>query len=70
MPDLPTFTVSTTTANRLLAAFTDYSTDPETGATLTPQQAYKQWLRKNLVYFVLDRESEDDKATLETELPL
>lgn len=51
MPDLPTLTVTAAQAQVLLAAFGN-SIDPETGETLTPQQAYRRWLRDTLVQHV------------------
>ncbi|WP_426243673.1 hypothetical protein [Nocardioides sp. LHG3406-4] len=55
MPDLPTITVTPDQATRLLAAFAD-TTDPVTGEPLTPAQAYKLWLRDQLVRYVLAQE--------------
>lgn len=56
MPDLPTLTVTDAQAQRLLEVFTD-SVDPDTGQALTPQQAYRRWLRDTLVGHVLAQES-------------
>lgn len=66
MPNLPTFTVTQATAQRLLDAF-DGHTD-EDGSPLTPQQAYKQWLKRNLVAFVSDYETEHVENELRGEI--
>lgn len=55
MPDLPTLTVTTNQADRLLAAFDgQYDAD---GNVLTPAQAYRQWLRDGLRAYVLRSEA-------------
>jgi hypothetical protein len=68
MPTLPTFTVDQATADRLLAAF-DGQVD-DTGAALTPVQAYRKWLRGLLVHFVTNQESASSATTLESSMPL
>lgn len=79
MPTLPTLTVTDEQAERLLGVFTN-SVDPDTGESLTPQQAYRRWLRDTLVGHVLaqegirlDREAAEAKsralASLAGELP-
>lgn len=47
MPTLPTLTVTQAQADRLLAAF---------GTT----KAYKDWLKENLIQYVIDHESVTD----------
>jgi hypothetical protein len=66
MPNLPTFTVSDATAQRLLAAFAGQV--DETGAALTPQQAYKRWLKQNLLNYVLGQEARGNRPSLEADL--
>lgn len=67
MPNLPTFTVSDATATRLLNAFAGQK-DDETGADLTPQQAYKRWLKRNLMEYVTSKENLASQAALSGEL--
>jgi hypothetical protein len=67
MPTLPTFDVSTATATRLLKAF-EGQKDDETGAPLTSQQAYKRWLKRNLMEYVTHKENMASQATLSSEL--
>lgn len=66
MPNLPTFTVTDATATRLLKAF-EGQTDPE-GNPLTAQQAYKVWLKSNLMSYVTSQEAKAGSATLSAEL--
>lgn len=66
MPTLPTFTVTQPTADRLLAAF-DGQMD-EAGQPLTPTQAYKRWLKQNLVGYVTNFEAHQEQTVLEDEL--
>ena len=68
MPTLPTFTVTQTTADRLLAAFTDATA--EDGSALTAVEAYKEWLRRNLINYVLTTEARANTSSLEDDLPL
>jgi hypothetical protein len=58
MPDLPTFNVTQSVADRILAAFSGQR--DENGNSLTPAQAYKRWLRDNLAATVRSREAESD----------
>lgn len=67
MPALPTFDVSTSTGTRILNAFSGEK-DDETGADLTPQQAYKRWLKRVLMERVTAREQQASSASLSTEL--
>jgi hypothetical protein len=66
MPDLPTFTVSQATADRLLAAFSGQV--DEQGNALTPIQAYRRWLKQNLVNRVTQYEANGSKSSLETDI--
>lgn len=66
MPTLPTFTVTDATASRILAAFQNMKDDA--GATLTPANAYKRWLKDQLVHWVTTYESEAQKTTLGNEM--
>lgn len=68
MPALPTFDVSTATAERLLATFA--GEHDETGALLTPQQAYKRWLRSSLVSHVMSFEARKQVDDLTTKLTI
>jgi hypothetical protein len=52
MPNLPTFTVTDAQAARLLAAF---------GST----ENYKAWLKQQLTAYVLDKETEAERATFQ-----
>lgn len=63
---LPTFTVQDATAQRLLAAFSGQK--DENGVELTPANAYKRWLRDNLVSYVIAREKDSARVTLATEI--
>lgn len=68
MPTLPTFDVTATVANRILAAFqgeTDAAGNP-----LTPQQAYKRWLRLQLLSRVQATEAKSERTQWESDLPL
>ena len=67
MPTLPTFDVSAATATRLLNAFAGEK-DDETGADLTPQQAYRRWLKRVLMERVTAREQAAASAALSNEL--
>jgi len=67
MATLPTFDVSGTTATRILNAFSGEK-DDETGADLTPQQAYKRWLKRVLMERVTAKENIASQATLNNEL--
>lgn len=67
MPNLPTFTVTDATAARLLKAF-EGQKDDETGAALTPQQAYKRWLKRNLLEYVTHKENAASQSSLGNEL--
>ena len=67
MPDLPTFTVNNTVAQRLLSAF-DGEVDYETQQPLTPTEAYKRWLKENLFLHVRDHERREITDTLDTDL--
>lgn len=59
MPSLPTFdNVPDATAARILAAFQNQRDDQ--GNPLTPAQAYKRWLRENLITKVRHFESTQD----------
>lgn len=66
MPNLPTFMVTDAVANRLMAAFSGQTDD--NGLPITPQQAYKRWLRQQLTQYVVRRESEASGETLGNEL--
>lgn len=66
MPTLPTFTVSDATAQRILKTFQDHV--DENGVALTPTQAYKRWLRGNLIGHVQREEAIVKVDPLETEL--
>ena len=68
MPALPTLTVTQAIADRLLAAF-DGQVD-ETGAALTPVQAYKSWLRQHLVLQVTRTEADASASALDAQIPL
>lgn len=68
MPDLPTFTVSQATADRLLAAFAN-QTLPD-GTALTPVQAYKRWHREALISHVNLLEGQIQAASLQAQIPL
>lgn len=68
MPNLPTFTVTDTVAQRLLAAFEGQ--EDETGAPLTAVQAYKRWLRSSLTHYVLEQELRQKRDALQDQLPL
>jgi len=63
MPTLPTFDVTQTVADRILAAFTGER--DENGQALTPAQAYKRWLRMNLASRVRTHEAENDSLFTE-----
>lgn len=67
MPTLPTFTVTDPVAQRILKVF-ENQTD-ETGAALTPQQAYKRWLRGQLSAYVTNMEAVAASDSLEADLP-
>lgn len=69
MPALPTFTVSDSAATRILNAFKG-QTDYNTGAALTPMQAYKRWLRDSLIRHVKAVEAETTADPLESEMTL
>lgn len=67
---LPTITIQDdTVAQRLLAAFQG-QTDPTTGAALTAAQAYKRWLRDQLVLHVTDYENNNSTTSLAASVPL
>lgn len=66
MPTLPTFDVTQSVADRILAAFTGRK--DENGVTLTPVKAYRRWLRSNLIEEVTMAEAEDDKTQLQSDL--
>jgi hypothetical protein len=66
MPTLPTFTVTQTTADRLFAAFSGQV--DEAGNALTPVQAYRRWLKQNLVNRVLQSEAQGSKSSLEDDI--
>lgn len=79
MPDLPTVTVTQTQADRILAAFQGVT--DETGAAVTPQQAYKRWLSQALREKVLtvervkidrelDQTRKDRLKVIEQDLPV
>lgn len=67
MPALPTFDVSAATATRIMKSF-ENEKDDETGADLTPQQAYKRWLKRVLMERVTAREQAASSAALSDEL--
>jgi hypothetical protein len=67
MPTLPTFDVSATTATRIMKVF-ENQTDDETGEPLTPQVAYKRWLKRVLMEKVTSFESMQVNAALDDEL--
>ena len=50
MPDLPTLTVTTEQANRMIAAFAPRDPDK------TPQQNYKDWLKERIIEYVIQQE--------------
>lgn len=56
MPTLPTLTVTTAQMDRLLETFSD-SVHPTTGVVMTPTQAYRAWLHRQLVSHVLAQEA-------------
>lgn len=66
VPDLPTFTVTQLTADRVIAAF-EGQVD-ETGQPLAPIDAYRRWLRQSLVNHVMRYEANLDADSLESEL--
>jgi len=67
MPTLPTFDVSTTTATRIMKVF-EGQIDDETGEPLTPQVAYKRWLKRVLMEKVTGTEAMQANAALDDEL--
>jgi hypothetical protein len=56
LPTLPSLNVSDEQAARILEAFAD-SVHPDTGQPLTPQEAYRRWLRDRLMGHVLTEEA-------------
>lgn len=59
---LPTITINdNAVAQTVLDAFSD-GIDPATGQPLTPQQAYRRWLKSQLIEFVA-RKRADEMAT-------
>lgn len=64
---LPTFTVSDATGQRILAAFSN-QVDMDTGAAMTPTNAYKRWLKEVLVQRVTQYEATASTSTLSNEL--
>jgi hypothetical protein len=50
MPDLPTLTVTTEQANRMIAAYAPR--DP----TKTAQQNYRDWLKERIIEYVIQHE--------------
>jgi hypothetical protein len=64
MPDLPTLTVTADQAAILLDVFSG-QVDPITGNPLTPQQAYRRWLRDVLVEHALAVKAERAGAAAE-----
>jgi hypothetical protein len=67
MPTLPTFDVSAATATRIMKVFENVK-DDETGETLTPQVAYKRWLKRVLMEKVTATEAQASNAALSDEL--
>lgn len=67
MPALPNFNVSDTTAQRLLAAF-DGQTEMD-GTPIPAAQAYKRWLKTQIVNYVRFMESQKGES-LEDAFPL
>lgn len=61
MPTLPTLEVTDAQAALLLDAFAGQN-DPVTGEQMTPQRAYKRWLRDTLVAHVVTIHSLDIDA--------
>ena len=70
MPALPTLQVTSAQATRLLAVFN--GTTDSNGNPLTPTQAYKRWLRDNLLGHVRTQEAsvlqQQMNADIETHL--
>lgn len=56
MPDLPTYTVTSAQASRIIAAFGS-------------QLEYRRWLRATVINIVVSRESEAIRASMEAEMP-